>query len=105
MVIWPALVGEELADQLGEAQTDGVELLGPDDLLSHVTKAVLERALVEEMTGQLGYEEQDPAGRGSGNSRNGATPKSVLADVGLRPWEPRRTTIAADNAGKILVAG
>jgi len=27
---------------------DGVELLGPDGLLSQVTKAVLERALTEE---------------------------------------------------------
>src|SRR5215831_7664059 len=31
----------------------------------------LERALAEEMTGHLGYEKHDPAGRGSGNSRNG----------------------------------
>jgi hypothetical protein len=29
---------------------------------------VLERALAEEMTGHLGYERHDPAGRGSGNS-------------------------------------
>jgi putative transposase len=38
-----------------------------------VTKAVLERALAEEMTEHLGYEKHDPAGRGSGNSRNGVT--------------------------------
>jgi putative transposase len=47
-----------------------------------VTRAVLERALAEEMTGHLGYEKHDPAGRGSGNSRNGTTPKTVLTDVG-----------------------
>jgi transposase-like protein len=47
-----------------------------------VTKAVLERALAEEMTGHLGYERHDPAGRGSGNSRNGMTAKTVLTDVG-----------------------
>jgi len=77
------LVDEELADQLlGRAQAEGVELLGPDGLLSQVTKAVLERALAEEMTGHLGYEKHDPAGRGSGNSRNGTTPKTVLTDVG-----------------------
>jgi transposase-like protein len=59
------LVDDELADQLlGKAQAEGVELLGPDGLLSQVTKAVLERALVEEMTGHLGYEKHDPAGRG-----------------------------------------
>jgi hypothetical protein len=73
------LIDEELADQLlGKAQAEGVELLGPDGLLSQVTRAVLERALAEEMTGHLGYEKHDPAGRGSGNSRNGTTGKTVL---------------------------
>jgi transposase-like protein len=77
------LVDEELADQLlGRAQAEGAELLGPGGLLSQVTRAVLERALVEEMTGHLGYEKHDPAGRGSGNSRNGTTPKTVLTDIG-----------------------
>jgi putative transposase len=77
------LVDEQLADQLlGKAQAQGVELLGPDGLLSQVTKAVLERALGEEMTEHLGYEKHDPAGRGSGNSRNGTTAKTLLTDVG-----------------------
>jgi len=79
----PALIDEQLADQLlGKAQAEGVELLGPDGLLSQVTKAVLERALAEEMTAHLGYEKHDPAGRGSGNSRNGTTGKTLLTDVG-----------------------
>src|SRR5215472_16154839 len=79
----PPLIDEQLSDQLlGRAQAEGVELLGPDGLLSQVTKAVLERALAEEMTGHLGYEKHDPAGRGSGNNRNGTTPKTVLTDVG-----------------------
>ena len=77
------LVDEELADQLlGRAQEQGAELLGPDGLLSQVTKAVLERALAEEMTGHLGYEKHDPAGRGSGNSRNGTTGKTLLTGIG-----------------------
>ena len=77
------LVDDELADRLlDRAQAEGAELLGPDGLLSQVTKAVLERALGEELTGHLGYEKHDPAGRGSGNSRNGSTPKTVLTDIG-----------------------
>ena len=77
------LVDEELADQLlGKAAAEGVELLGPDGLLSQVTKAVLERALAEEMTGHLGYDKHDPAGRGTGNSRNGSTGKTVLTGIG-----------------------
>src|SRR5215470_77985 len=79
----PPLIDDQLADQLlGKAQAGGVELLGPDGLLSQVTKAVLERALAEEMTGHLGYDKHDPAGRGSGNNRNGTTGKTVLTDIG-----------------------
>ena len=65
----PALIVEQLADELlGKAQAEGVELLGPDGLLCRVTRAVLERALAEEMTGHLGYEKHDPAGRGRGTA-------------------------------------
>jgi transposase-like protein len=79
----PPLVDEALADELlGRAQAQGAELLGPDGLLSQVTKAVLERALGEELTQHLGYEKHDPAGRGSGNSRNGTAPKRLLTEIG-----------------------
>jgi hypothetical protein len=61
------VVDEQLADQLlRKAQAGGVELLGPDGPLSRVTTAVLERALAEGLTGHLGYDKHDPAGRGSG---------------------------------------
>src|SRR3954453_5538035 len=77
------LIDAALADELlARAQSEGVELLGPDGLLSQVTKAVLERALAEEMTEHLGYEKHDPAGRGSGNSRNGVTGKQLLTEIG-----------------------
>src|SRR5262247_3844086 len=77
------LIDEELADELlARAQAQGAELLGPDGLLSQVTKAVLERALAEEMTAHLGYDKHDPAGRGSGNSRNGTTGKTLLTEIG-----------------------
>lgn len=79
----PPLVDEQLADELlARAQAQGAELLGPDGLLSQVTKAVLERALGEELTGHLGYDKHDPAGRGSGNSRNGTTGKRLLTEIG-----------------------
>jgi putative transposase len=34
------------------------------------------------MTGHLGYDKHDPAGRGSGNNRNGSSGKTVLTNVG-----------------------
>jgi len=77
------LVPDEVLDELlARVDAEGAELLGPDGLLNQVTKAVLERALDEELTDHLGYERHDPTGRGSGNSRNGTTAKVVLTDVG-----------------------
>lgn len=73
----PELVARLMADAGGE-----VELLGPDGLLSEITKAVMEAALKAELTGELGYEQGDSSGRGSGNSRNGSYPKTVLTDLG-----------------------
>jgi putative transposase len=79
----PRLVDEELAGRLVEqAHEQGVELLGDNGLLRQMTKAVLERALAEELTGHLGYEPGDPAGHGSGNSRNGYTSKTLLSEAG-----------------------
>ena len=43
---------------------------------------MLERGLAAELTGHLGYEKGDPAGRGVSNSRNGTTPKRLGTEVG-----------------------
>ena len=64
------------------ARSEGLELLGEGGLLQQMTKAVLERGLGEELTDHLGYEPYDPAGNGSGNSRNGTSPKRVLSEGG-----------------------
>src|SRR3954466_10755670 len=79
----PRLIGEEQAEALiAQAREHGVDLLGEQGLLKQMTKAVLERALAEELTDHLGYEVGDPAGQGSGNSRNGYTPKRLLTEAG-----------------------
>jgi hypothetical protein len=74
---------QELAQRLVEqAHAEGVELIGPGRLLPGLTKTVLETALQAEITGHLGYDKHDPAGRDRGNSRNGTRPKTVLTGVG-----------------------
>ena len=75
-------IDPELVDRLMADAGEEAELLGPDGLLSGLTKAVMERALKAELTADLGYEAGDPAGHGSGNSRNGAYPKTVLTELG-----------------------
>ena len=57
----------------------------PDDvktLLQQITKAVVERALQGELAAHLGYAKHEPEGIHSGNSRNGATTKTVRGDFG-----------------------
>lgn len=67
---------------LRQAKASGTPIDGPDGLLNQITKAVLERALQTELTDHLGYESGDPAGHGSGNSRNGSTSKTVTTTNG-----------------------
>jgi putative transposase len=67
---------------LADAEASGTPIEGVDGLLNQMTKAVLERALEAEMTHELGYERGDPAGAGSGNSRNGHSRKTVSTPQG-----------------------
>jgi len=84
---------KELAEQLlAQAKEQGVELVGPNGLLNQLTKNVLETALDAEMAEHLGYDKHDPAGRGSGNSRNGSRSKTVFTEIGPVEIEVPRDT-------------
>lgn len=74
----PAAVDALLAD----AEASGTPIDGPDGLLAQITKSVLERALDVEIADHLGYDHGDPAGYGTGNSRNGHGRKTVLTTAG-----------------------
>ena len=75
--IRPELLDELLADY--EKPDD---LLGEDGLFKQLKAVLLERALDAELSDHLGYEKGDPAGRGTGNSRNGYSDKTVLSEDG-----------------------
>lgn len=75
----PAQIDELIA----QAREQGLDVAGQGGLLSQLAKAVMERSLAAELTDHLGYEEGDPAGYGSGNSRNGTTPKRLATEVGV----------------------
>jgi transposase-like protein len=78
-----AIDEQGVAEQLvAQAREKGIELLGPDGLLSQLTKRVLETALEVEMSDHLGYDKHDPVGRNRGNSRNGVRSKTVLTEIG-----------------------
>jgi putative transposase len=71
-----------LVDELIKGYKHPDEILGEQGLLRQFSKAVLERVLAGELTEHLGYEKHDPAGYGSGNSRNGSTEKTLKGKNG-----------------------
>ena len=79
-----------LDEMMARVDAEGLELLGPDGVLTELTSRIMNRALDVELTDHLGYERGDPAGRGSGNNRNGTYPKTVLTDAGAVPIEVPR---------------
>jgi putative transposase len=91
----PRLLSPDLARRLvAQAREEGLDIAGDAGLLGQMMKSVLEAALAEELTDHLGYESGDPGGRGSGNSRNGSTPKTLLTEAGPVQLETPR-----DRAG------
>ena len=91
------LMDDRLLDALLERSRDeagGLRLTGEGSMLGELVKAVLERALEAELTAHLGYDRHDPAGRGTGNSRNGAIGKTVQTGIG-----PVGLEVPRDRAG------
>ena len=77
------VIDDELVDRLmAQVDAEGLELLGPEGVLTELTSRILSRGLEVEMADHLGYEKGDPAGWGSGNNRNGSYPKTVQTDAG-----------------------
>jgi putative transposase len=58
--------------------------------LKKLTAALVEKALSAEMAEHLGYEKHEAAGRGSGNSRNGVSEKTLKTESGEMPIEVPR---------------
>ena len=91
------LMDDRLLDLLLERSRDeagGLRLTGEGSMPGELVKAVLERALEAELTAHLGYERHDPAGHGTGNSRNGAIGKTVQTGIG-----PVGLQVPRDRAG------
>ena len=93
------LFDDAMLDRLMQATDErGVALTGEGGFLPEMIKAVLERGMAAELSDHLGYEKGDPAGRGSGNSRNGTTPKTIGTEVGditLDQPRDRKSTFAS----------
>jgi putative transposase len=83
-----------LDDLMSRIDAGSLQLTGEGGFIPEMIKAVLERGLAAEQTEHLGYVKGDRAGRGTPNSRNGTTPKTVATEVG-----DIRLDIPRDRAG------
>jgi putative transposase len=73
---------DELVDELLAGARTEEEIVGPGGLLSQLTKRLVERAMEVELSDHLGYApHQEPPG-GTGNMRNGGTPKTLITEHG-----------------------
>src|SRR3954447_21920245 len=70
-------IDKEVLDKLLANYQKPEDIVGENGLLKQLTKALVERAMEAELTTHLGYEKHDPAGYGSGNSRNGKRPEKA----------------------------
>jgi len=77
-----ALLPDEVIDELlaGAGTEEGIA--GPGGLLSQLTKRLVERAMEVELTDHLGYEPHAEPPGGTGNARNGSTPKTLVTEHG-----------------------
>jgi len=75
-------IDKEILDKLLADYKGPEDLIGEQGLLKQLTKALVERAMQAELTAHLGYKKHDPAGRGSGNARNGTSKKTLQGDFG-----------------------
>lgn len=94
----------DLIDQLLADYKSPEDVLGENGLLKQFTKAILERALKAELSHHLGYEKHDPAGKNSGNARNGKSKKTLKGDFGTLPIEVPRDRQASFEP-KIVAKG
>ena len=93
------VIDDELVDRLmAQVDAEGLELLGPEGVLTELTSRILSRGLEVEMADHLGYEKGDPAGWGSGNNRNGSGLSSFLCEVVVHVVGSRRPGKVMANA-------
>jgi len=75
-------ISDEVIDELLAGACTEEEIAGPGGLLAQLTKRLVERAMEVELTDHVGYEpHQEPPG-GTGNTRNGTTPKTLITEHG-----------------------
>src|SRR3954469_20303496 len=75
-------ISDEVIDELLAGASSEEEIAGPGGLLAQLTKRLVERALEVELADHVGYEPHCEPPGGTGNTRNGTTPKTLISEHG-----------------------
>jgi putative transposase len=83
-------ISDAVIDELLQGARTEEEIAGPGGLLAQLTKRLIERAMEVELTDHLGYEPHAEPPGGTGNARNGSTPKTLVTEQGPVPIDTPR---------------
>jgi putative transposase len=83
-------LSDELIDELLAGARTEEEIVGPGGLLADLTRRLVGRAMGAELTEHLGYERHREPPGGTGNTRNGSTPKTLATEHGPVPIKTPR---------------
>ena len=81
---------EKLLENIDFKSLTAEQITGKDGILKLLTKKIIEKAMSAELDHHLGYSKHNPAGKNSGNSRNGKSKKTIITDQGTVPIEVPR---------------
>ena len=81
---------DRLIDEATKGRQEPIDEASATELMKQMMKRIYERALRGELTHHLGYEKNNAAGNGSGNSRNGTSAKTIKGDLGQMAIEVPR---------------
>jgi transposase-like protein len=81
---------EKLLEDIDFSKLSPEQITGESGLLKQLTKRIVEKAMNAEMKDHLGYEKNASEGKGTGNSRNGKSSKTLLTDIGEVPIDVPR---------------
>lgn len=73
---------DKLVDEAMSARQTPMDEPALAGMMKQMMKRMVERMLQGELTHHLGYERYEPAGQGSGNSRNGVSQKTLKGELG-----------------------
>ena len=88
-------ITKEVLDELLKDCHGPDDFYGPDGLIKQLSKAIIERAMQAELTGQLGYEKSESGEKQTENRRNGKSIKTLRTDQG-----PMNIEVPRDRNGE-----